>query len=207
MRKNKILVKNIKELYSKFAITTKLFKNEVRGCCYVHALDIINKAKEGKLFYKSELTIDAIIILLFSWNFASPITKKLTRKKIKNVIEKNIPYLKSLEKFDIISIDFEDNKQIIKLFSSFKKVFGQTGASKVLSLLNTKLFVMWDTRIRRGIGIYIQDIGKGSEGKNYYNYLKGIQTIIKDEKLLRFSNENKIAKMVDEYHYCIFNKI
>lgn len=200
-----MLTNNTKTLYKEFSQTNRFFKREVRACCYTHALRLINKAKKGKTFYKSDLTIDAIILLLFSWNFAAPITKKLTRKKIKNVIMKNINLLKSVEDLNIVNIDLEENKQIKKVFNNFRKVFGQTGASKVLSLLNTKLFVMWDTKIRKGMGKYITNIGDGKKGNNYFNYLKGIQRIIMVENLLKFSNENSIAKMIDEYHYCKFN--
>jgi hypothetical protein len=80
---------------------------------------------------------------------------------------------------------------------------GQTGASKALSLLNPKLFVMWDTRIRNKLRKkIIPGIGNGEKAEYYINFLKGIQKIIHDHHLVsKIKKNDHIAKKIDEYHY------
>ena len=80
---------------------------------------------------------------------------------------------------------------------------GQTGASKALSLLNPKLFVMWDTKIRKRLKKeLITGIGNGEKSENYVTFLKGIQRIINEYNLKqKLPLDSIVAKKVDEYNY------
>ena len=79
---------------------------------------------------------------------------------------------------------------------------GQTEASKALSLLNLKLFVMWDTKIRRFLKKFIKNIKNGENPKHYYNFLSGTEEIIFEFNLQeKVPKNSKIAKKIDEYHY------
>jgi len=188
-------------MYKNFDKVCNKFNNEVRGCCYVHALRIIKEAKKSKNFYLSEKTIDAIVILLFCWNFAAQITKKLTREKIRRVIIKSMPLLKKVEHCNITNLEKINKKDIIIIFNNFKHIFGQTGASKALNLLNPQFFVMWDTKIRQGMRKQIKGIKNGGSGKEYFIFLEGIQQIIIANHLTNYYKPNEIAKRIDEYNY------
>ena len=166
MIKSKKLSANV-DYYKNIETVSERFKDEPRACCYDHALKLVNYAKKEKKVYVNSKTVDAIIILIYCWNFAAPITKSLTRKKIENLLSSNKKYLIKLE--SVLITDLNESHKIVvnKIFKSFKKVFGQTGASKALSLLNPKLFVMWDTKIRAKLKKCIKGI-KNGEKSTYY---------------------------------------
>jgi hypothetical protein len=111
--------------------------------------------------------------------------------------------LKHLEKYKIINADDNAWNVIGSLFDQFSLLFGQTGASKALSLLNPELFVMWDTEIRKRLNReLIKGIGNGKSGASYITFLKGIQRIIRDHKLeKKLLKDVILAKKIDEYHY------
>jgi hypothetical protein len=96
--------------------------------------------------------------------------------------------------------------EVKPLFDEFSTAFGQTGASKALSLLNPKLFVMWDTRIRKELNKkLIKGIGNGETGESYVTFLKGMQRIIEEFKLeSKLPPNSIIAKKIDEYHFVKF---
>lgn len=182
-------------------------QNEPRAFCYDLALSLINEAKENKNgnWYTDQKTIQGIILLLFCWNFASPITKRLTNVKIITLLEENYEILTALEAISITT-EFNDEikKKIIKVFGSFRIVLGQTGASKALSLLNPKLFIMWDTKIReklRNEGL-ITGVYNGERPEYYLKYLIDMKAIIGRNNLVeRVGVGNNIAKKIDEFHY------
>ena len=58
------------------------------------------------------------------------------------------------------TVEFDEIKDTIKkIYSALSKVKGveYTGASKVMHLINRKLFVMWDSYIRKGYGLKSND--------------------------------------------------
>lgn len=197
MKKSK---KNI-DYYKEIETVSERFKDEPRACCYAHAIKLINEAKKEKNVYENDKTVDAIIILMFCWNFAATITKSLTRDKIKNVLNSNKKNLIKLENLSITELNESHKKEILKIFGSFKKVFGQTGASKALSLLNPKLFVMWDTKIRSELKKNIKGIKNGEKSLYFFKFLLGIKKIINEKNLTSKVNRNEIAKKIDECHY------
>ena len=80
---------------------------------------------------------------------------------------------------------------------------GQTGASKALSLLNPKLFVMWDTKIRRRLNKeLIKGINNGKTPESYLRFLYGIKDIIEKYKIKdKLPRSAIVAKKIDEYNY------
>jgi len=138
--------KSVKSFYKYFPSKCSKFNNEIRAVCYIRAKELIDKVRGSRKWHMKEETIDAIIILLFCWNFATPITKRLKRNRIIKLLTKTCNNLSSLENYCIVDNNWVEKELIIKnVYNKFKTVFGQTGASKVLSLLNPKLFMMWDT--------------------------------------------------------------
>lgn len=193
------------DLYEQFYDPTDNFKEEPRAFCYDLSRELISEAKNqvSDDWYMCEETVTAILLLLFCWNFASPITKKLKRQDIRDLLEKTKSNLKTLDTKTIMNFDKHDEKVITNVYREFKDALGQTGASKALSLLNVKLFVMWDTDIRARLRKYlIKGIDNGREPEHYLRFLKGIKTIIKKYHLeKKIPQEAVIAKKVDEYNY------
>jgi hypothetical protein len=196
------------KLYSEFYDPSDDFLEEPRAFCYEVSSQLIAKSKENSKgsWYENDLTIKGILLLLYTWNFASPITKKLDHKGIKHLMRRTQDQLMFLDKYSISNADERAWNVIKPLFDEFSKVFGQTGASKALSLLNTELFVMWDTQIRKELRQdLIKGIGNGETGDSYVTFLKGIQRIIEEYKIeSKLPPNSVLAKKIDEYHFVKF---
>lgn len=191
---------------------TDQFNNEPRYFCYDISRELIEKAQaeDKDNWYCHPNTVKSILLLLFCWNFAARVTKRLREEGIEALLKKHKNNLMKLQKFSIMMDGWEDKAVLIKsIFKDFKEDFGQTGASKALSLLNPKLFVMWDTEIRNSLrsrktdpSIRINGIGNGEKPENYIIFLKGIKRIVETFKLDKIiDNPDEIAKLIDEYHY------
>lgn len=195
------------EFYSDFLERIEDFhNNEPRAFCFDLAQSLINTAKNEDVenWYCHTKTIEGILLLLFCWNFASPITKRLTKQTIKDLLRANQDDLIFLEQYNIMNIDENIHQNVTRLFSEFKNVFGQTGASKALSLLNTKLFIMWDTKIRKNLFRMnlVSQIRNGETPEYYWQFLQDIKNIIERNHLVDLiDNSNDIAKKIDEFHY------
>lgn len=192
-------------LYDEFYDPSRDFNREPRAFCYELATQFIAKAKEtGKeKWYEDENTVKGILLLLFTWNFAAKKTKRLNFDNFGELLRETKDRLKSLEKYTIENADGKAWDIIKNVFENFKKLLGQTGASKALSLLNPHLFVMWDTAIRKRLKRHlIKGICNGEKPEHYIIFLKGIQKIIKDYRIReKLPPGSVIAKIVDEYNY------
>ena len=195
-------------LYADFYDPSEDYREEPRAFCYELSSELIQQAKDsaGEFWYGNDFTIKGILLLLFTWNFASPITKKLNFKSIRQLLGRTQNRLLFLEKYSITNADEKVWNEVAPLFDDFSAVFGQTGASKALSLLNPHLFVMWDTRIKKELNHQlIIGIGNGETGESYVTFLKGIQWIIEEYKLeSKLPPNSIIAKKIDEYHFVKF---
>jgi hypothetical protein len=193
-------------LYENFSDPTNDFLIEPRAFCYDVALGFIDKAKKdsGAAWRTSDDTIRGILLLLFTWNFAARETKALTYDNIRQVLMDSEESLKRLDGIkiedDILSAQWGD---ILKAFSCFKELMGQTGASKALSLMNPDLFVMWDTKIRKRLNkCLIPNISNGEEDEHYITFLKGIKSLIDRYELARrIPPGASLAKKIDEFNY------
>jgi hypothetical protein len=192
-------------LYDNFCDPSVKFQNEPRGFCYDLARKFIEdeRQSDGEKWRTTDGTIKGILLLLLTWNFAAKETKKPNFQNIREVLIKTNPKLRQLEEVTIETVD-GNNLNIIKdIFAEFRKLMGQTGASKALSLLNPRLFVMWDTEIRRRLRkSLIPGIKNGELPEHYIIFLEGIKNIIAkykiNEKILPGSF---VAKKIDEFHY------
>ena len=190
-------------LYKDFSDPSEKFKEEPRAFCYDLASELIKEAKlQSSDWYTHEKTIQGILLLLFCWNFAAKETKKLTISKVREVLENNKGELSDLEGYSLLTMDEFCEGLIKKVYKAFRSLFGQTGASKALSLLNKELFVMWDTKIRNRLRKIIKNIYNGESPESYLNFLYGIRDIA-----IRFDLQNKLppgailAKKIDEFHF------
>lgn len=195
----------IYQFYNEFSELIEKFHEEPRAFVYDLACRLIQEAKDlcQQDWYTHDKTIQAILLLLFCWNFAARATKKLTFLKVKELLERNKNTLKELEKYSLVTTDNLAYEKIQRVFDDFRLLFGQTGSSKALSLMNPKLFVMWDTKIRNKLKKFIEeDIANGQTGECYINYLSGIKKIIKRCDLEKRDDSNApLAKRLDEYHF------
>lgn len=192
-------------LYAEFQDPSYQFLREPRAFCYDLATQFVNEARQtaGDNWYDDIKTVKGILLLLFTWNFAARATKKLTFANVGRLIRDSKEDLKCLEQFSIEDADERVWDVTKKVFANFKKLLGQTGASKALSLLNSRLFVMWDTDIRKRLRKeLIPGINNGKSPEDYVTFLKGIQRIIKDYRISeKLPSGSIVAKKIDEYHY------
>jgi len=194
-------------LYNEFYDPSQQFcMMEPRAFCYDLAEEFIYKAKHtcNEDWYDDPRTVKGVLLLLFTWNFAAQATKKPNiREDIWRLIRDNKEYLKFLEQFSIENAGEHAWPVIGKVFANFTAVLGQTGASKVLSLLNPYLFVMWDTKIRKRLNKeLIPGIDNGKRPEHYITFLQGIQRVVRDYHIPeKLPNGSIVAKKIDEYHY------
>jgi len=193
------------KLYNEFYDPSEDFLLEPRAFCYDLATQLISQAKHiaGKDWYENINTIKGVLLLLYTWNFAAKETKKLNFQNVGDLIRNAKDDLKLLEKYSITTADNGVWDVIERVFDKFRSVFGQTGATKALSLLNPDLFVMWDTAIRKRLRKeLIPGIMNGQGGEYYIIFLKGIQKIIEKYRIAEKLPQNSVvAKKIDEYHY------
>lgn len=149
--------------------------------------------------------VEAYILILATWNFARfrYFMKTFDLDKFEKVIKKTSPIFKKLNGKKFETIDLNDRiirKNIKDIYRETKKVAEQTGASKIMALKNPKLFIMWDTEIRR---IYkIDNYGNPDDYIKFLIKMKGVFSKI------RWSNKKRsFAKAIDEFNYVTVDKI
>lgn len=184
----------------------------LRGEIYWRCLNLIDKnLKLGEDQVESRL--DAYLLLLSSWNVAN--FRRFINEDFNNfkkAITFSEKYFSKFDNKDFENIDFEEHrKYIVAIFNKLSSVKGimYTGASKIMHLRNPKVFLMWDTKIRRKTWYTI----KGEDGDAYVDFLKKIQNSFSksfrdiDKMLLEGKNKNKtITKAIDEYNYITITK-
>ncbi|MEX1138490.1 MAG: hypothetical protein WEF53_03995 [Bacteroidota bacterium] len=192
-------------LYQEFEDPTEAFAREPRAFCYDLAIGLINQAKaEATLsWYTQTESVKAIILLLYCWNFAARETKRLTFDSVRNVLSTNEQNLRLLEQYTLLTFDETSELPIQTVFSQFREAFGQTGATKALSLLNPRLFLMWDTRIRARLRReLVRGLDNGQTEDQYILFLRKVRDYAAQYNFQQRLAPNAIlAKKIDEYHY------
>ena len=166
-------------------------RQEGRAGFYHIALDIANK-----------YLLQAAIIILATWNGSRFRMKSNDPKnliKLEATIKLIKPLLSPLKAYNIQRVDLKRKApEIIKIYNLLSRIPGveYTGASKVMNIANPKLFVMWDSYIRKHYEI------KGNDGKAYVRFLEKMQ---KEVKNIRWDKRSKtLAKAIDEYNYVYY---
>lgn len=138
------------------------------------------------------------IILLATWNkqrFRIVKDYDALNDSIKLAFENSRPSFYRLENERLETANFDAIEDDIKeIYSRFSRIKGveYTGASKVMSINNTSLFVMWDKYIRDKYGF-------GESAEEYARFLKECQWATKDIKWQHDSVS--LAKAIDEHNY------
>ena len=177
-----------------------------------------------------------IIGFLNKWHCRLPSTDRLA-EKIKETYRLTIPFLNALEDETLENFQFDKKKVVqgekytneeilLKIFDSFCEIghnFRGVAASKLLSLINPSLFVMWDTPICEAYGIrapsepYIRDKQYVPE---FFPLMKEkansvIDSYMKEKKCSRseatkainsFRKWRTLAKLLDEYNWVTYSQ-
>jgi endonuclease III-like uncharacterized protein len=141
--------------------------------------------------------IEALLFMLSTWNFASfrYAVRGFNLDKFVKTINKVKSLLAPLKKENFKNINFDKySKEIKRSFKLLADIKGiqKTGAPKILHFLFPKVFVMWDSYIRKYYGFK-----KGDEN-DYLNFLKLMQEKFPNVKSL---NGRTVTKLIDEHNY------
>lgn len=175
---------------------------------------------------------EAVLLILATWNFAS-FRYVITRfdigkfRKVLDKLENNLKVFEG-EKFETIDLH-KYKKDIKKTFNSIAteritnktgklNSIGPTGASKILFLYNSELFIMWDSFIRREYALnnYPKNVSelykiilnkrnnypnypKTSEG--YFKFLCDMKKLFIEQKLTKPDNRKGWPKTIDEFNF------
>ena len=145
--------------------------------------------------------VEAYILILATWNFARFrfITKTFKIEKFLEVIQETKPVFEKIKNKRFEELDFRDEATMsgIKfIYTELKKIAEQTGATKIMALKNSNLFVMWDTEIRK-----MYKIGDSASAEDYIKFLEKMQYLFSDIKIKEKSKS--LAKAIDEYNYVL----
>ena len=158
----------------------------------------------AKVLIEKGFEVEAYILILATWNFARfrYFMKNFDLREFQEVINRVNPIFKKLENSHFENIDFTDNAVVIDIkfiYNQLKKIAEQTGASKIMALKNSKLFVMWDTEIRK-----IYKIDNKGEADDYMQFLIKMQKYFEG---IKWSGKTPpLAKAIDEYNYVIADR-
>lgn len=203
--------KNRKELYKEYYDPDQFFSQESRCFCFdiAKGLLFVAKRESSDNWYISTKCVRAILLTQFCWNYASPLNKNLNSRVVRELLSEQMINLKIFEDRTIMDIDRIDTERIARIYANFKDVFGQTGASQSLGLLNPSLFMMWDKRIREFLRNKIIDgIDDGRKPEHYLNYLRGMKDIIKDYSIMdKIEDDEYLSLKQYKYLYVHANNL
>ena len=176
----------------------------------------------GKLYYRAlklveaKLSLEAHILILATWNTAAfrYALRKFNLRTYQKAVERVSCQFKTLRKSDLMETDLKPFRRlIVNSFNALKKIngVGFTGASKVLHLINTRLFVPWDNyisgqKMRKDLknlpvvrsGLWTSDKFERN-GRGYYKFLIASQETFRH---LVFEDSQKThAKQIDEFNF------
>ncbi|PKL72319.1 hypothetical protein CVV26_02025 [Candidatus Kuenenbacteria bacterium HGW-Kuenenbacteria-1] len=158
----------------------------------------------AKVLIEKGFEIEAYILILATWNFARfrYFMKNFDLREFDEVIKRVNPIFKKIENTQFENTDLTNNivaTDIKYIYDQLKKIAEQTGASKIMALKNSKLFVMWDTEIRK-----IYKIDNKGDADDYIQFLIKMQEYFKDIRWV--GKTPPLAKAIDEYNYVIADR-
>lgn len=195
-------------------ITTELLKKaeqdfeiyEINGSFYWMAVGMLKK----------DCLIEALIFFLATWNFARfrYVSNNFNIEEFEKIIKNLKPHFECFKDEDFKTINYDNYKEPIKyIFDTLSKIKGVefTGTSKLMHLLQPKVFVMWDGYIKgekpikyyEKLDIVKKGLWKRKTYKNnsdsYIEFLKDMQIIFKN---VNYTNDRKtFTKAIDEFNY------
>jgi len=222
----------------RFRELIELFEDEEQRNYYYHkALETVQRESERPDWYHSDdLVFGGLMLLMYTWNFAARETKAMDGEEVKRILDRHHEAIESVQDRTLDDADLSetgDTRQVIQqVWGDLKSHFGQTGASKVLSLLNPDLFVMWDEDIRtrrrrkqddpkgtkrpdRGVYFYLKESGYslnsnsmdyGKTAEDYVIFLKYCKLMLEDIRPCPVVQDKQMppAKLLDEALYAFY---
>ena len=151
----------------------------------------------GLNLLKTGFEVEAYLLILATWNFAyfRYIVTKFDLDAFKNVILSSSPTFEKVKSEDFQKCNLDEIQSEIKsIYAAFKKLVGQTGATKIMHFKHPRLFVMWDTAIRKKY-----KIPNTASPADYIRFLK----LMKEEfSHIKWNSKDKtFAKVIDEYNF------
>jgi hypothetical protein len=188
------------------------------------------ESMRSKIYYRAlnlvdaGFVVEAHILLLATWNFARfrYVTMNFDLVTYETLLQEISQDIRLLSDKSFETVDFTKYRTtIIDVFNKLAAIRGieYTGASKILHLLNRRVFVMWDSAIA-GWHSPKKDYAKldvvrsgawappnypfGHSGAGYYDFLKYCKQRFQG---LCSPNPNKtFAKCIDEFNFCTITK-
>jgi len=201
--KNLIFMINIEQFTKSVTKFEEQEKNEGDPLFYSLLLNLI----------KGKLEVESILLMLTTWNSALYRVAKKNEFKIaelKTCLEKIQPDFYALQNENLKSINFDNyTKEIKTIYENLSKikVIKYTGASKIMHLMNPKVFIMWDSYIRgEKAEKYYDKLNKAiwqsnKYGTSSYDYLKFLKDMKDKFKNIDYPEKDKtFAKAIDEYN-------
>lgn len=186
-------------------ITQGEFENEIKRFGVVE--DLRDKLwDKARILLENGYEIEAYFLILGTWNFLGfrHVIKNCNLNEFQNTLNDINPIFDKMkdENFETANLDLLEN-DISFIYNKFKKLVGQTGATKLMALKNPKLFVMWDTGIRK---LYSKkySISQACTSDDYLNFLKGVKKEFSD---IKWEDKDKpFAKALDEFNFIVTQK-
>lgn len=144
--------------------------------------------------------IEAFMFILSTWNFARfrYVMRDFDLDAFTDTIKKLNHSFQKIQHEDFKTINLnkyaDDIKHIFKSLADFKGIEA-TGAPKLMHLKLPKVFVMWDSYIRKAYGY------KKGNAEDYIAFLKDMQKRFADSKI---NSSRTLAKLIDEHNYTKF---
>lgn len=162
-------------------------EKEVRWDYYPMFLKLMEKGCE----------IEAFMFILSTWNFARfrYVMREFDLDAFTDTVKKLNYSFQKIQHEDFKTMNFskyeDEIKHIFKALAGIKGIEA-TGAPKLMHLKLPKVFVMWDSYIRKAYGY-----NKG-DAEDYIAFLRDMQKRFADSKV---DSSRTLAKLIDEYNY------
>jgi hypothetical protein len=188
------------------------------------------ESMRGKVYYRvlnlirNSYILEGHLLLLATWNLAR-FHYFITRFNLSDyqaLLDDLSSHLRPISQADFATVNLDQHRKLISdSFDRLAAIKGIefTGASKILHLLNPRVFVMWDTAIS-GRHIPKKDYFNldvirygfwkpprnpfGRSGAGYWEFLAYCQSQF--DGLVSPSSDKTLAKCIDEFNYCTITK-
>lgn len=195
----------------RFAELIERFESdEQRDYYYRRALETVDREFGGSWYQSDELVLGGPMLLMYTWNFAATETKSMKMDVVKDILEEHHELIEGVRGTALVDAALNPgdptHRTVEAVWPDMKSHFGQTGTSKVLSLLAPELFMMWDQDIRtrrqrrrgdppstkrddRGVYFYLKEGGYafdsnstefGRTAEDYITFLRYCKDILED---------------------------
>jgi len=162
-------------------------EKEVRWDYYPMFLKLMDKGCE----------IEAFMFILSTWNFARfrYVMREFDLDAFTKVVKQLDPSFQKMQHEEFKTMDFDKYADYIKhIFKTLADIKGieATGTPKLMHLKLPKVFVMWDSYIRKAYGY------NEGDADDYVAFLKDMQRRFADS---RIDSDRTLAKLIDEHNY------